>query len=312
MEFKTYNEVDPEQVLDLNLACFGWLLDRRTVKRVRNYDPYCPEWFAYYLTDGDDIKAQVGATYPKIKTSEGVMTVGFIWGVGTLPIYARQGLSKKLMNRVHEQMEEDGVDLFILSTWSGLVAHSLYEKLGYVDITEFEWGIRKGHKWKKNEIRTVVRKHKINDWERLYKESSRNCYGFVLRYPNYLRARRSWDDRIISHSCTFMKDATAVGYALINVDQKRLNVMEMFCPDMKYYKDCLIALENEFPKPYVSRSMHGRADISKAFEDFGIQTQIGYGTLMTRWSKKKTGAKELKKLMGIDKGMFQATGLDCY
>ena len=130
MQFKTYDEVDPSQVATLTLAGFGWNLDAIAAKKLRRLDPNCSDWFAMYAVEGDEILAQAGASYPHIETTDCTMKLGYIWGVTTSPGHARGGIARTLMEKVQDQMRDDGVEMFALSTAKSLVAYNLYASLG--------------------------------------------------------------------------------------------------------------------------------------------------------------------------------------
>jgi GNAT superfamily N-acetyltransferase len=62
--------------------------------------------------------------------------VGGLYNVATLPGYTRKGVCTTLMSRAHEYFMDKHYRFSFLSTSQALVAHALYEKLGYVDLTQ--------------------------------------------------------------------------------------------------------------------------------------------------------------------------------
>ena len=76
MKIREYDEVDEQQVLDLNLGCFGWFLPPKRVKKLRRLDPRIPDYFALYAVEGDEILSQVGAVTLDTQTTSGVEKLG--------------------------------------------------------------------------------------------------------------------------------------------------------------------------------------------------------------------------------------------
>ncbi len=62
---------------------------------------------------------------------------GGISGVATLPSHARRGISTALMERAHQYFREQGYRFSFLNTSRSLIAYAYYQKLGYLDVTEF-------------------------------------------------------------------------------------------------------------------------------------------------------------------------------
>jgi GNAT superfamily N-acetyltransferase len=311
VEFKFYDEVDPDQVNELMLISHNEPCDRKIADRIRRNDPFCSPWFRMYAVEGDRVISQVGAAYPEVETTEGTKRAGFVEAVATRASFGRKGYAMKLMKRVHEQMTDDGIELFVLGTSRTLVAYSMYPKLGYHDIKEYNWGLKKGGKFPESDIAIKVRRHKIDGAEALFKRASRGRLGFVLRPEEYPRKKCSWAE-FYTKACTFVRKEKPIGYALTREMKDFLSVRELVCPDLKDCGPCLRALERRFPKEYVTRGVSGRGDIAREFERHGFRTMDTWGTLMARDAGGKMTQKQLKALLGIDRDIFQMFPVDTY
>jgi predicted acetyltransferase len=312
MQFKTYDEVEPDNVAQLTIAGFGWNLSAETVKKLRKKDRNCTEWFAMYAVENDKVLAQVGASYPDIRTTEGKMKLGYVWGVTTLPDHARKGISRKLMEKTHLQMREDGIEIFALSTHKSLVAHGFYESIGYIPVQNYAWGGRKVRKKPEGNLRLKVRKRSNKQTHDLFKEFSRGAYGFVHRHPRFVEPRCLWFP-YVTDVCTFFRGETPVGFALVSDSKKSLFVREICCPDVGDITDCVSTLERKLPRNYIYTTVQSRKDVIDALGGTGLApTNPHYGVLMMRPPKGRKSTKALRALVGADKGKFQFTSTDEY
>jgi predicted N-acetyltransferase YhbS len=312
MQFKTYDEVDPKEVAKLTLAGFGWNLDRESVKKLRNQDRNCSDWFAMYAVEGDDVIGQVGAAYPTIKTIEGPMKLGYIWGVTTQPDKIKKGIARKLMERVHEQMREDGADIFALSTMRSLVAHGLYVSLGYHHIQPYGWNQRLCRKYKREGIRVNIRKRSTSQMFDLYKKFSKGAFGFTNRHPKFIEPRCLWF-QYISEINTFTREGEPVGYALTTSGKKGVVIREIFCPKLDDVPECVRAIESKYKRKYITCLLHSRDDLINALDSVDLApTRPSFGVLMMRMPKGRSSEKSMKKPVGKDKGQFQFTSTDEY
>ncbi len=311
MEFKFYDEVDPDQVNELMLISHNEPADRKTVNRIRKKDPFCSPWFRMYAVEDGRVVAQVGAAYPEIETTEGRMKAGFVEAVATMPSYARQGYAKKLMKRVHEQMIEDDIGLFVLGTSRTLVAYSMYPKLGYHDIVDFSWAMKNRGKHLDTGLTLKLHKHKVEDGNRLFRALAKGSLGFIHRPDNYPILKSSWGP-MFTRAVSFSRGGKPVGYAYVREIGNFLIIREFVCPDMEDYGPCLQAMESRFSKGYVTRSFVGRSEIARRIDAHGFQEMEAWSTFMARDAKGRMTRKQVKALLGMNRDIFQIFGMDTY
>jgi predicted N-acetyltransferase YhbS len=312
MQFKTYDEVDPRAVANLALAGFGWNLDANSVNKLRKQDKNCSDWFAMYAVEGDDVIGQVGAAYPTIKTIEGPMKLGYIWGVTTQPDKTQKGVARKLMERVHEEMREDGADIFALSTMRSLVAYNLYVSQGYHHIQPYGWNQRLSREYKREGIRVKIRKRSTAQMFDLYRKFSKGAFGFVHRHPKFVEPRCLWFP-YISDIITFSRNEGPIGYALVASGKRGVVIREFFCPNLDDIPGCVRAIESRYKRKYITCLFHSRDDVIKALDSVNLApTSPSFGVLMMRMPKGRSSEKYIKKLVGKDKGLFQFTSTDEY
>jgi predicted acetyltransferase len=115
--------------------------------------------------------------------------VGGIYGVATLPGHTRKGICTALLNRAHEHFLERNYRFSFLITSPNIVAHGLYEKLGYFDVTSFPGVYKVKEKPKKQKTVKRERASKLNLTGMLgiYRECVKNKTGFVARDEKYMK-----------------------------------------------------------------------------------------------------------------------------
>ena len=311
MQFRFYDEVDSEQVNRINLISHNEPADPATIARIRKNDPFCSPWFRMYAVEGDTVAAQVGAQYPIVETADGEARVGFIEAVAGMPGFARKGYAKALMKRVHEQMLEDGIGIFALTTSRILVVYDMYPKLGYREIMPFNWGLKSGEKYPKGDVKIKVYRHAADKGDGLFRELTGGSLGFVRRPDSYPKLKSAWGAHY-SKAVSFSRDGEPIGYALVRLMPDFLNVRELVCPNRADMVPCLQALENAFPRKQVSRSISGRDSIARGFREHGFVDRESWGMFMAMDAKGRMNQKQVKALLGFDKDRFQMFAIDTY
>jgi predicted acetyltransferase len=228
-----------------------------------------------------------------------------------MPSYARKGYAKALMRRVHEQMIEDGIDMFVLTTSKILVAYDMYPKLGYKEMIPLTWGIKKREKHPAGEIRLKVNSHAVEDGDRLFQKIARGNLGFVHRPKGYPKHKCAWGPHY-SKAVSLSRGGKPIGYAYVRQPEGFLNIRELVCPDPDDYGPCMRALENRFASRYVTRSLVTRHQPASEFLKHGFTDAETWGMFMAMDAKGKMSQRQLKTLLGIDKDRFQMFAIDTY
>jgi len=312
MQFKFYDEVDPEQANEIMLVSHGAFTDRKLASKIRKTDPFCSPWFRMFALEGKKVVTQVGAAYPTIETTEGKVKAGFVEAVAGMPSHARRGYAKALMKKVHKQMLDDGIEVFILGTSKTLVAYSMYPKLGYYEMMPFNWGLKKGQKQSAGDIALKIRRHRVDSGDALFKEFSEGQLGFIHRPKDYPRLRSSWGDGGYAKAVTFLRDGEPIGYALLRMDKHYIGIRELATPDMRDLAPCARALEAKFPRDFILRSFTGRWSHEDRFTKCGFRPMESWGVLMAMDARGKMSQRQVKSMLGLDKDRFQVFALDTY
>ena len=134
MKILEYDEVDPIEVLHLNLLGLNFALTPERVKLTRQYDSRPFPFFALYAEVEGVLAGQVGVFRLPMTTIEGSEDVGGVWAVLTSPSFKRRGIASRLLEEAHERMHLDGLRFSTLGTSQFRVAHMFYRKHGYQDV----------------------------------------------------------------------------------------------------------------------------------------------------------------------------------
>ncbi len=132
-----YDQVDPAQVLELNLLGLGYPLTAERATRLRSTEERLAPWMALYAVEDGLVIGQVGAMRVTLETRNGPEDFGALWAVCTRPDRTGQGVATRLVAETHRRFGALGLRHSLLTTSRERVAHHLYERLGYRDLVVF-------------------------------------------------------------------------------------------------------------------------------------------------------------------------------
>lgn len=314
MKILEYDEVDGQQVMEMNLRCFGWFFTQKQVRKIRKVDQHVPNYFSLYAVDKEKILCQVGVSQVDTQTTQGLEKIGFIWGVCTTPNCARKGYAQKLMEEAHSRLIADGTRISFLGTGKSMVAYALYKNLGYVDFRPLSLGLKEC--LPKNRYRKGISYTSTTDNEvfvELFKRYSKGLLGFVHRPKNFLQIKKVWGWPPINMKGIFTKNSKNIGYLLANKEKKNMRILELCCPKKMYIQRCIKALEMKFKPQFISFEwMAGTSLIGKLI-DSGFKLLSGsWGTIMIKDLEEKHSIDDIRRLYGLKENRFHMTSIDIY
>src|SRR6266545_5730208 len=109
MKIVEYDQVDPIQVLNLNMLALGFSLTPEHAEHIRSTDPRPFPCFAIYAVEEDQVLGQVGIFRLPMISTEGRVDVGGVWAVCTHPQYAGRGIASLLLEEAHARMRSAGL-----------------------------------------------------------------------------------------------------------------------------------------------------------------------------------------------------------
>ena len=114
MNIIPYDNLDPIDVLDLNILCFNFALTAEMVSNIRRLDRRPFPFFALYAVDHGRVLGQVGVFQVPLMTAQEPVDAGAIWALCTHPAYSRQGIGSALIREAHAQMRSAGLPVICI------------------------------------------------------------------------------------------------------------------------------------------------------------------------------------------------------
>lgn len=143
---RSFREKDIKSIVSLFNTCFlpnGALVRDEEIFRWRYI--MCPDFengdIKVVEYNGEIISSAV-ITFKTIFIDDKKVYAGFIDDVMTHPRFRRKGLAKQILMELEKIAIENNADMLVLYTGKDGIAHRLYQKLGFEDITTFSNYIR--------------------------------------------------------------------------------------------------------------------------------------------------------------------------
>jgi GNAT superfamily N-acetyltransferase len=310
----TYDEVDPEQALMISLFCLGWPMTPQTVRYLRKYDRrYSTYYGLYALNDEGRAVSQVLVLHIQTRTKNGKELVGGIQGVGTLPGYSRHGYSTALMKRAHELLGESGIRISFLLTSASLVAHEMYEKLGYSTIAAFNRALRSVEPTHQKRLLTLKRYEPkyATALDRLFARQTESALGFVYRQPKYLTIGTKAYPSLAEKISVAVAADRVVGYVCANSESGCANIEELVAVDDEARKSILWELERKFKLKYLSLGSLMDSKLTRFYEQEGFSIQgPGWGRVRAAGIDRSLSGRDIADLYGVNEGCFVLYSVD--
>jgi GNAT superfamily N-acetyltransferase len=242
---------DPHDFFELMEACFGEVAVPEHPDLLRRHDERRRNEFGFGLYRGRTLASFIGVAELTVRTRSGKTEAALgIHHVATHPAFARQGLSRRMFDFVHERYRKAGRRFSFLYTTRTLVAPALYRDLGYADIPLA--GARAPRALLiLQQTRThpkplcptgaaAANRTRISELagaERLFAEATAGKAGFVVRQPGWPLARlKQWKQK--PGDVFIDRD----GYAFTDPDKFGRRIEEFICRDRAAYVRLLVRI----------------------------------------------------------------------
>jgi GNAT superfamily N-acetyltransferase len=221
MRLLDHDELPPgseEQVHLLDMSA-GWgAFSFSQIAKARKMGYSSADYFGVYAVDGGEILSAVRVIRLPFTTLNGVEHVAGIQGVVTRRDRGRLGLARQLLDEVHRREKTADTRVVLLWTGRGMIAHGLYEKLGYLDIYTPELAVKRVPK-KPDVAREykLKRAHKADLAliEKLHTKATRGKLGFTPRPPQNIEFDVQLGFASIDSLRIVVKAGEPVGYAQV-------------------------------------------------------------------------------------------------
>jgi GNAT superfamily N-acetyltransferase len=191
MEIVSYRDLKSKDGLLLLMDhAFGWPFNPMRFEEFIRIDPRLRNGAVGFAgVEKGHVIGFVGVMDLATRTLDGkIESAGGIYGVATLPGHVRKRVSMTLMEHVHEYFKGKGYRFSFLCTSRTIVAHSMYAKLGYVDLLErpSAYGILMSRKSKAASSRMKTEKPDLDRILKIYNEHVKGRAGLVVRDKDHL------------------------------------------------------------------------------------------------------------------------------
>lgn len=254
MRIVTYRELESkDELLPLLDHAFNWVFNQTQFDKFVSIDPRLKNSpISFCAIENERTIGHVGVMDLATRTSDGnTEYVGGLFGVATLPGHTRKGVCTALMKRAHKYFNEKHYHFSFLSTSPALIAHALYEKLGYADLIEYPSAYKALHVKKSKQIR---RQH-FDSFDpskilKIYNEYTADRTGFVVRDEAYLKMLKKVEGL---KSKQYIVDAE--GYVILREDKSGTWIRELVALNKKQMHKLLGAVHSRTSGPVYDRAV---------------------------------------------------------
>lgn len=312
MRVYEYDEVDPLEVLHLNLLCLDFALTPELVARMRRLDPRPYPFFGVYAKEAGQVAGQVGVFRLPMVSLEGAGEVGGVWAVATHPTFARRGIASRLLEEAHARMRNTGLRFSTLGTHRYRAAYSLYRRLGYEDVMYASsmmvtCAALVPQTALKAEAASPAR---LALADRLFEQVAASSLGFARRHLPFfpsLDEQGAFKTQILW--LLWQQDET-VGYAISSQPQSVLRIDNLTLRPQIDPVAAVAAVVREVDTPYVWVRVDRPGDTA-AFMRAGFQAaQQDWNVFMVKPLAADATVDQFRTLYGVNSGRFLMSYLD--
>jgi len=310
-----YDELDDVlQLTSLYYLSLNWPATQEILEEKRqNDDRYVPEFGMFAVTNDGTVTGGVFLMQIPTRTLHGKLIVGGINAVATRPGFQRRGVMTTLMTRCHKYFDEHQIDYSFLTTSQSLGAHSMYKKLGYKDLVvqEVAWKLpEKSLQLNKGFVVANFQEGNELDVYKIFREATKDSYGFVYRPTNFLKARTNGPfpkPSPLEKMRLARRDDKITGYAYWESSTHFSICMEILALDKSSFMSLLADAETRFENKVLAIHCTGLGNreiawLQSAHYNSRVQT---YGTVMAKSIRGRTSLENIASLFAVDKGLFR-------
>ena len=281
MEILTYRELESRDgLLPLLDHAFNWIFDERQFDDFMKIDPRLKNSpVGFCALENGRIIGYAGVMDVATRTLEGTTEhVGGLYGVTTLPGFTRRGVFTTLMGKAHEYFREKGYRFSFLGTSPALVAHRLYEKLGYADVVEYPSAYKVvWNKSRNARIEGLVSAFEPQRMLKIYNEATEGMTGLVVRDIPYLKMLKKVEG---IKSKQFLIDDE--GYVVFREDKAAIWVRELIATGKKENEKLVAVIEQRAKAIVCNRAIRDRHLLEVYRSRCYIIQEKGYAVMMCK------------------------------
>jgi GNAT superfamily N-acetyltransferase len=318
MQVRSLDELGPEHELGVAI-----LRDRafgepngtgRLRRKIELGYPYAP-YRGLYVVEGAAVHAMIEMRRLRFTSRKGEETMGGLAYVSTRPGVARMGLARGLIAEALTREKSEGIDHVLLWTGRSMVAHALYEKLGFVDVLSPPLAYHQVPGDTLSPPGYVLRTPEpveLPVLEALHSQMAQGGFGFTSRYPGAIAGWIGAGKGALSDVHVLERAGTIVGYSLTrDMGGGGLRSWESISPHEGDRLALLQALEGLSRGRLISISPMPTAAWGEMLSRRGyVLSKDSWGTLMALTIGAPSPPFEMRQALGTDDPHFLCQLLD--
>ena len=312
MKIVEYDDVDPLEVLHLNLLCLGFTLTPERAAMIRRLDPRPFPFLALYAVEDKTVTGQVGVFRLPMISTEGPEDVGGVWAVSTHPAFSHRGTATLLLDEAHARMRAAGLRYSTLGTSRYRVAHLLYRQQEYEDI--FVSASVLAHREtarRETSLRAErARADQLHLADELFEQVAANRLGFARRHSHFFASLVEMGDLNVNEIWLLWEGSRLVGYAIARVPESVLIVSDLVLHDAINPAQVVASLVKETTALYVQVRVNRPSELA-SWQQAGYElAQADWGTFMIKPLIPGVTPEDARRLLGIGTDRFMISWMD--
>jgi GNAT superfamily N-acetyltransferase len=312
MRVYEYDEVDPLEVLHLNLLCLDFALTPELVAHMRRLDPRPFSFLGVYAKAEGRVAGQVGVFRLPVVSLEGAQEVGGVWAVSTHPDFARRGIASHLLEEAHTRMRDAGLGFSTLGTQRDRVAYGLYRRIGYEDVRCAAYVIAARASLTDPIGLSVEQTEsaRLPLADRLYEQIAIDSLGFARRHlPFFPSLEKQGVFQTQTVWLLWQRDEP-VGYAIGAQVKSVLRIANLSLLKRIDPVAAVAAVAHALDAPYVGVRVDRPGDVAAFVQaGFGVAKQ-DWNVFMVKPLTAEASVGQFRTLYGVDSGRFLLSYLD--
>jgi len=312
LEILEYDQVDPVDVLNLNLLSLGYALTPERVARMRELDERPFPFFALYAVEDGTVAGQVGVYRLPVMTIEGPQDLGGACAMCTHPAFERRGIAYRLMDAAHTYMLEAGLRFSTLGTARHRGAYALYKRQGYEDVYIPTSTFARLMDMRQDTALVAERAapEQIDLADTFYQQVAVGYLGFARRSRSYLAMMVATGDLDAGEVWLLWDGDRLAGYALAGVSESILAVNSLLLATGIDAAEAIAAICKgqgvRFVRVRVDHPSVGAALLQGGYPP----GQAGWATFMIKPLASGASIDEARRLLGIGTQRFLISYID--
>ena len=312
MKIVEYDDVDPLEVLHLNLLGLGFPLTPERVALIRRLDPRPFPFVALYAIVDENVAGQVGVFRLPLVTTDGPEDVGGVWAVCTHPAFSHHGIATLLLEEAHARMRAAGLRFSTLGTSRYRGAYRLYRGQGYEDAASSVSALTRRSAARCDTRLQAERANpaQLSLADDIFRQAAAGKLGFARRHEPFIPAMIEIGEVNANEVWLLLDGGKLIGYALARVVETVLRVSDLLLCEGIDAAEAIAAITHESSADYVRASVNRPSDIA-SLRRAGFQLALpDWSTFMIKPLTPDVTIEEARRLLGIGTNQFLMSWMD--